>query len=36
MGDTFEDMDMKIEQKNNKIAFSKMKIGLADSEVLSR
>ena len=33
MGDTIEDMDMEIEQKDNIIEFFERKIGLPDSKV---
>ena len=33
MGETISDMDMKIEQKDNKIQFLEDKIGIADSKV---
>ena len=34
MGDTFEDMDKEIEQKDNKIEFLENKIGLPDTEFI--
>ena len=33
MGDTIENMDIEIEQKNNKIEFLENRTGLPDSEV---
>ena len=34
MGELISDMDMEIEQKDNKIQFSEDKIGIPDSKVL--
>ena len=34
MGDTIEDMDIGIEQKDNKIEFLEYKTGLPDSDVI--
>ena len=34
MGDTIEDMDIEIEQNDNKIEFSKNKVGLPDCKVV--
>ena len=34
MGETISDMDMEIEQKDNKIQFIKDKIGIPDSKVI--
>ena len=34
MGDTIEDMDIEIEQKDKKIEYLEIKIGLKDSKVI--
>ena len=34
MGDTIEDMDIEMDQNDNKIKFSEKKIGLPDSKVI--
>ena len=34
MGDTIDDMDIEIEQKDNKISFLENKIGVADDEIV--
>ena len=36
MGDTIEDMDIQMEQQDNKIAFIKIKIGLPDSKIIGK
>ena len=36
MGDTFEDMDIEIEEKDSKIEFLENKIGLPDCKLLKK
>ena len=36
MGDTIEDMDIEIEQKDNKVGFSEIKIGLPDCKFIEQ
>ena len=36
MGDTIEDMDIEIEQKDTKIEFLEIKIGLPDCKIIEK